>query len=116
MSIKTNKLKLRPRFVDKVTFGFAAAITLYPFGIYFNSQRNLNKKRIVNHECVHWEQSKELLGIFFYVIYGLEWLCKLLVYGREAYYNISFEREANAFENDDDYLKTRSRYSWIYFL
>lgn len=41
----------------------------------------------INHEEIHTAQMKELLYIGFYLLYVLEWLCKLLVYwnGKKAY-------------------------------
>ncbi len=116
MNIKDNIFKLRPKFVKTITFGFAAAITLWPFGIYFRSQKYLDKEHIRNHESIHWKQSKELLGLFFYILYVVEWIYKMGIYGKYAYYNISFEREANAHENDKDYLKHRKPYAWIKYL
>lgn len=115
--LQTNtKIKLRPKFVKTITFGFAAAITLWPFGIYFREQRYINKERIVNHENIHWVQSRELLGIGFYLLYLLEFLIKLLFYGKKAYYNLSFEREANKNELNQDYLRTRKMYSWVKYI
>lgn len=68
---------------------------------------------MINHESIHFEQEKELGFIFFYILYLLEWLVKLCFYGKKAYHNISFEREAYANECDAEYLKKRKRYNWI---
>ena len=72
----------------------------------------------MNHESIHWEQQKEMLGILFYVWYGIEYLVRLIQYrdGDKAYRNISFEREANIFEQCDWYLDGRCRYAWLAFL
>lgn len=45
----------------------------------------------INHEQIHTEQMKETLYISFYLLYGIEWLIKLLYKGN-AYRNLSFER------------------------
>ena len=60
-----------------------------------------------------YQQALELGVIPFYILYVLEWILKLPIYGSKAYYNISFEREA--YDNDDDlmYLEIRRRYNWI---
>ena len=70
---------------------------------------------VLNHEEIHTAQMKELLYIFFYLWYVLEWLIKLFCYFsfKKAYKNISFEREANEYEKDLKYLKRRKHYHWI---
>lgn len=107
-------------FVRLITFGWAAGITLAPFGIYILKKYwdypTYTFERIINHERIHWKQQLEMGIIFFYIWYLLEWFIKLFIYGKKAYYNISFEREANAYENDFNYLKTRKTYSWIHYI
>jgi len=109
-------------FVRTITFGWPAAITLAPFGIYikekyfpYEQTRPSVWKRLVNHETIHWKQQLEMLIIFFYLWYLIEWFLKLILppYKESAYYALSFEREAH--DNDDnlDYLATRRHYAWI---
>ena len=52
----------------------------------------------------------------FYVLYVVEWLVKLCFYGTEAYKNISFEREANAGEEDETYLENCGYFEWVKFI
>ena len=93
-------------------------ITLWPF-VILREKHNANKwareraARIINHESIHIKQQEELLIIPFYVLYITEWFIKLFFYGKQAYYNISFEREA--YDNDDnlEYLSSRKNYRWI---
>lgn len=70
---------------------------------------------VVNHENIHYEQEKELGFIPFYLLYGLDYIIKLLVYRNhnKAYRGISFEREAYSNETDLNYIKNRDHYSWI---
>jgi len=98
--------------------GYFVAITLWPVGIFFNSSGWYNNKVTRQHEKIHWEQQKEMAGILFYVWYGVEYLVRLIQYRShwKAYSNISFEREANAFESAIGYLKIRDRFFWIAFL
>ena len=72
----------------------------------------------LNHEQIHLRQQAELLLVFFYVWYGLEFLFRLLQYKdrHKAYKNISFEREAYRHESETDYLKRRSAYGFFKFL
>ena len=67
------------------------------FGVVFarNEYKDLDKV-VLNHEAIHTAQMKELLYIFFYIIYVIEWLILLFKYGKKAYRNISFEKEAYA--------------------
>jgi hypothetical protein len=46
-------------------------------------------------------------------LYIIEWFIKLFFYGKDAYYNISFEREAYSNEYDYEYLENRKKYAWI---
>ena len=110
------RIKVRPKLLKVITFGWAAAITLWPFGIYLAKDRYLNNKELINHESIHWKQQIEMLGIFFYLWYLLEWIVKIFMYGKGAYNNLSFEREANAHENDLNYLVNRKRYAWVDYL
>ena len=110
------KLKKFNWFVKLITFNWPVGITLAPFGIYINQKyRTLENvsERTKNHESIHWKQQLEMLIIPFYLWYLLEWVIKLFIYGKGAYRNLSFEREA--YDNDDnlDYLKTRKKYCWV---
>jgi hypothetical protein len=59
---------------------------------------------------------KEMLYIPFYLLYAAEWILRLPKYGKHAYINISFEREAYANASNDSYLKERRPYAWIRYL
>ena len=93
-----------------------SAITLFPV-ILLRKPESLHDKTLINHEKIHLRQQLELLIIFFYLWYVIEyyfWYLRL----RDsflAYKYISFEREAFAMEDDHDYLKTRKLWSfWKY--
>ena len=72
-------------------------------------------QRDYNHEGTHFEQEKEMLFIFFYLWYVIEWMVRLVIKlnAMEAYHAISFEREAFDNDRNNDYLKERKRYSWL---
>ena len=97
-------------------FWNVGGMTLWPF-ILVSDRTNLTK-RLLHHEMIHIRQQREMLVVPFYIWYVLEWLIRLPFYGRDAYYNISFEREA--YMNDDleysDYLERRKPYSWFKYL
>lgn len=102
--------------VKYITFGFASAITLFPFVLVL-SHVKLNKT-LVRHEKIHLAQQIELLVVPFYLLYLTEYVVKRLYYKNHylAYKNISFEREAYQHETDPQYLKRRSAYSWIRYM
>lgn len=86
------------------------------FGVVFARKELDNTDK--NHEAVHIRQGNEMLWIFFYLWYGIEWLIRLIQYRNRhnAYRNISFEREAYANDQNLDYLKSRKRYQFIHYI
>jgi len=107
---------IKTRLVKIITFGFANGITLYPF-VLFRKETKLSS-RLLNHEKIHLKQQVEMLVIFFYLWYLLEFLVRFVQYLQftKAYYNISFEREAYRYESDKGYLEKRKWFAWINFL
>jgi len=97
------------------TKGFAA-INL--FGVVFVRYGTKLSERTIQHESIHTKQMREMLYIFFYLWYGLEWLFRLAQYRNcmTAYYNISFEREAYANDRQSGYLKARKCWAWWGYL
>jgi len=90
--------------------GFAA---INIFGILFVRRGVVVSERMLNHERIHSAQMKELLYVFFYILYVMEWIVRLFKYHLNSYYNISFEREAYAHELDLNYLKKRKLWAWM---
>ena len=74
------------------------------FGFIF-TRKEISEKTI-NHEYIHTAQMKELLYIFFYIIYGIEWLIRFIISGNSfyAYNNISFEKEAYKHQKEFNYV------------
>jgi hypothetical protein len=89
-------------------------LTFFPFVFMADKNDKLNKV-FINHEKIHIRQQLELLIFPFFVWYSLEYFVRLIQYKdrKKAYYNISFEREAYANENNIDYLKTRPLWRFI---
>ncbi|GEM_PF-40054 len=91
-------------------------ITLYPF-ILLKKPEYKENCELINHEKIHLRQQLELLIVFFYIWYVVEyyyWYFKLKD-SFLAYRYISFEREAYAKESDLIYLKNRKLWSfWKY--
>ena len=97
-----------------IPFDGYAAINL--FGILFVREGVKISDRLINHESIHSEQMKEMLYIFFYLWYVIEWVVKLFKYGDEAYRNISFEREAYDNDRNEIYISKRKKYAWLKLL
>jgi hypothetical protein len=57
---------------------------------------------LLNHERIHYKQQAELLVLPFYLWYCIEFLIKYPLYRNFylTYRNLSFEREAYAYEKD----------------
>ena len=85
------------------------------FGILFVRGNAIINERTIRHEAIHTAQMKEMLYIFFYLWYVVEWIIRLFMKGN-AYRNISFEREAYANEEYIDYLESRKRFAWTKYL
>ncbi len=92
------------------------AIAIWPFIIINKNYKGDNV--LINHEKIHIKQQLELFWLPFFIWYFVEFLFRFLQYRNwhKAYLNISFEREANKYESDFDYLKTRKRFSFWKFL
>ncbi|MCQ2287560.1 MAG: hypothetical protein MJZ74_00480 [Muribaculaceae bacterium] len=100
-----------------IPFGRFRAINLC--GVVFAKQKygKLNKT-IINHESVHTIQQLEMLIVFFYLWYVIEWLVRFCMCGDaiKAYYNISFEREAYHNERNYAYRRYRRLWAWTSYL
>jgi len=105
-------------FISKyiVPKGFSG-ITLFPF-IFLIDENLKYITTLIHHEKIHLQQQKELLMIFFYIFYGLEWFFKLIKYRNRylAYKNLSFEKEAYQNEKNLNYLKTRKAWAFLNYL
>ena len=92
--------------------GFSAINLL---GILFVHHGVYLSNELINHERIHTAQQRELLFVFFYIIYIIEWLVRLPMRGN-AYRNISFEREAYSNQRNLGYLKSRQLFAWRHYL
>ena len=104
---------MRVVYNDWIPFSGFKAINL--FGVLFVRKGKTLSEKDLNHEKIHTAQMKEMLYIGFYLWYLVEWLIRLFGNGN-AYRSISFEREA--YDNDDylEYLNSRPRFAWWWYL
>ncbi len=92
-------------------------LTLWPF-IIVKEDTYKKDDVLINHERIHLKQQLELLVVFFYLWYVLEWLFRTVLYldSYRAYQNISFEREAYANEENLRYPQSRNAYGFLKYL
>ena len=132
-------MKTKVIFNDTIPFKGFIAMCLWPFIFVRNNAASHYNTVANNHEHIHAEQQKEMLlvGIvlaaigyvfvglwallfvpLFFWWYGIEYLYRLCQYRdtKEAYRNISTEREAYANEKDLTYLTNRRRFAWTKYL
>ncbi|WP_405377228.1 hypothetical protein [Nonlabens sp. Asnod3-A02] len=104
-------IPLKSKYLKKYS-----GMTLWPFLLVSNKSK-LTDALFMNHENIHAVQQKELLVLFFYLCYGLDYLFNLMRYmnHHKAYRNIVFEREAYLNESNLDYLKERKLFSFFKF-
>lgn len=90
------------------------ALTVWPFIFVRCKLSDID----LNHERIHGRQQAEMLLVFFYVWYCVEWLVRVCLYcdGHKAYKNISLECEAYSNEEKADYLNYRRLWSWTKYL
>jgi hypothetical protein len=92
--------------------GFSAVNLL---GVLFVHHGVYLSDELMNHERIHTAQQREMLFVFFYLAYLVEWLVRLPLRGN-AYRNISFEREAYANQRNLNYLRSRRPFAWRYYM
>jgi hypothetical protein len=92
-------------------------LTVFPF-VVVRDRNTQDYLVLMNHERIHLRQQLELLVLPFFVIYGLDYLVKLIRYHDRnlAYRNVVFEREAYENENDLEYLKSRSFWKFLKYV
>lgn len=112
-------------FSNIIPFPGFKAINL--FGVLFVRKKHkeafkrlYSQRQTLNHEYIHTLQMKEMLYIFFYLWYFLEWLYQAIasIFTKKvlAYRMICFEQEAYANENNFDYTKTRPAYAFLHYV
>lgn len=89
-------------------------IAINLFGVLFaRKEYNPLDNWTLNHEAIHTAQMKELLYVFFYLLYAIEWVINLIKTRdfSSAYYRISFEQEAYIHQTDMSYLRERKAFA-----
>lgn len=106
-------LLVRPELLRKKFNG----MTIWPFIVLQHA--DLKEDNIlINHERIHLRQQVEMLVVFFYIWYLIEFLLRWIQTRNryQAYRNISFEREAYHNEKNMEFLSTRSFFNFLKFI
>lgn len=103
---------MKPKIIYNRIVPFKGFRAINLFGVIFAREeyRPLNGI-VINHEKIHSAQQKELLYIFFYLLYFFEWLYRLIFHTKNAYRGISFEKEAYEHQQDLSYLQNRRKFA-----
>ena len=72
----------------------------------------------INHEKIHNAQMFEMLIVFFYLWYLIEYIIVRLFHRKQnqAYHDVSFEEEAHNNDRNLQYLLERKPYAWVKYL
>ena len=94
-----------------------SGLAIYPF-IFLKNKSLSDNYELINHERIHLKQQIELLWIFFFLWYAIEFLFHLirLKDWNKAYHNISFEKEAYQNENNTTYIQNRKFWAFTKYL
>lgn len=110
------------KIVYTKNFPFKGYAAINLFGILFVRKDCMDQvsEKMINHERIHSAQMKEMLWIFFYLWYGIEYLIILIASPHtnqnDEYHEISFEEEAHNNEENLNYLSERKHYAWTKYL
>ena len=99
----------------RVKWLWANAMAIWPFIFFKKETLGIVTER---HERIHHKQQIEMLLIFFYAWYLIEYLIRLIQKRKhnDAYRAISFEKEAYANARNPTYLEKRVWYAWVKYL
>lgn len=99
-------------------FPFGKYETINIFGLLFTKSKEPLSDKTINHESIHTAQMKEMLFIFFYLWYGIEYILIRLFHKKQntAYHDISFEEEAYNNDKNLNYLNERKPYAWFKYI
>jgi hypothetical protein len=100
-----------PVWLSKIAPINIGAIALF----FLVFSRGTMDDRLRRHETIHFQQFLETLVIPFLFLYAWDFIHGYIKYndGAQAYRRIRAEQEAHDNDQDENYLETRHRYSWI---
>ena len=111
-------MKLHRIYSSIIPFWGNVAITFCPWMIIREELKKKVTPTVSRHEATHALQQIETLWIMFFILYGVEYLIKLLCTfsHNKAYLSISFEQEAYNNQGKISYNDTRKHYAWVKYI
>jgi hypothetical protein len=94
------------------------AMCIWPLLFIKPGSGALLKAETLNHERIHARQQLEMLWLFFFLWYGIEYTFRLIQHRdlHAAYMALSHEREAFTNDGNTDYLNKRKGFAWVKYL
>ena len=95
-----------------------SAMCIWPLLFIKPVSEGSQRPETINHERIHARQQLEMLWLFFFLWYGMEYVVRLLQHKSRhtAYLALSHEKEAFANDGDIDYLHKRKAFAWVRYL
>lgn len=111
-------MELKKIYNNIIPFKGYLALTIFPWVFIRKNAKQRFTDKVERHETTHAYQQMETIWIFFFLIYGLEYLVKLLITfsHKKAYRSISFEQEAYANQGKINYNNERKHYAWVKYI
>lgn len=105
---------IQNRFSNLILSRGFVAVTVWPL-VFVRTDEPVTPQ-LLRHERIHGRQQLEMLWLFFFLWYGIEWVVRLCQDRRTAYRKLSFEQEAYANEADPGYFAIRRPFRWMRYL
>jgi hypothetical protein len=101
-------------YTRKRIFNYYTGISFFIF--IWISKVAKDEVKLIRHEKIHFLQQVEMLFVFHWLLYAFFYLLsRYKGYGHFIAYRYNpFELEAYAYEHDENYLKSRRSFAWIY--
>ena len=111
-------MKLKRVYSKHFPFQGYVALTICPWVFIREEEKKKYTEKVYRHETTHALQQIECLWILFFLLYGVEYLVKLICTfsHKRAYKSISFEQEAYNTENISYYNDIREHYAWVRYI
>lgn len=112
-------MKLRRIYTKYFPLKGYIACTVYPWVFIRKDRKKSFTPTICRHEVIHGIQQIETAFVFFFLLYAIEYVVKLLLCKlnhNRAYKSISFEQEARLNCGNTDYRNNRSHYAWVKYV
>jgi hypothetical protein len=111
-------IRIQNRFSQWILGHQYSAMCIWPFLFIKADSEILQRPETLNHERIHARQQLEMLWLFFFLWYGIEFVLRWFkLHNRhKAYLALSHEKEAFKNDKDPGYLSKRKVLAWVKYL